>query len=193
MPWLDPSALRAMLAARPVERVAIEPPLRAAAVALVLAPLAERQPALLFIKRAEHPLDPWSGQIALPGGRHDHVDPDLLATAVRETEEETGLQLSSADLVGELDDLSPVSPHLPPLVVRPFVFSIPAAPPVRMSSEVALHIWAPLDALAGHLTRETVHVRGLALDVAGYRIGPHFIWGMTERIVTPFLTLERHS
>jgi 8-oxo-dGTP pyrophosphatase MutT (NUDIX family) len=189
---LDPSALRALLAVRPPERVVIAPPLRAAAVALVLAPLDDRRPAMLFIKRAEHPLDPWSGQIALPGGRHDAADPDLLATAVRETEEETGLRLSSSDLVGELDDLSPVSPHLPPLVVRPFVFSIPAVPPLRLSNEVALHLWVPLDALRGHRTHETVHVQARTLDVPGYRVGPHFIWGMTERIITPFLTLERH-
>jgi 8-oxo-dGTP pyrophosphatase MutT (NUDIX family) len=191
-PWLDPSALRAMLAVRPAERVLIAPPLRAAAVALVLAPLGDRQPAMLFIKRAEHPLDPWSGQIALPGGRHDPADPDLFATAVRETEEETGLRLSSSDLVGELDDLSPVSPHLPPLVVRPFVFSIPAVTPLRLSSEVALHLWVPLDALRGHRTQETVQVQARMLDVPGYRVGPHFIWGMTERIITPFLMLERH-
>ncbi len=188
--WLDPSALRAVLAARPIERARIEPPLKAAAVALVLAPLADGRPAILFIKRAEHPRDPWSGQIALPGGRHDDRDPDLLATAVRETEEETGLRLSSADLVGELDDLRPVSPHLPPLVVRPFVFSIPAAPPFRLSSEVALHLWVPFEALRGHRTDETVQIRGLPLEVFGYRIGPHFIWGMTERIITPFLSLH---
>lgn len=189
---LDPSTLRALLASRPARRVPIEPPLRAAAVALVLAPTPDGRPALLFIKRAEHPLDPWSGQMALPGGRHDRADPDLLATAMRETGEETGLALSPASLVGELDDLSPVSPHLPPLVVRPFVFSIPAAPPLHLSREVALHLWVPLDALRGHRTQETVQVKGLSLDVPGYRIGPHFIWGMTERIITPFLTLERH-
>jgi 8-oxo-dGTP pyrophosphatase MutT (NUDIX family) len=162
-------------------------------VALVLAPLEDRRPAVLFIKRAEHPQDPWSGQIALPGGRRDETDPDLLATAVRETEEETGLRLSSADLVGELDDLRPVSPHLPPLVVRPFVFSIPTVPPARPSSEVALHLWVPLDALRGHRTQETVQVKGLSLDVPGYRVGPHFIWGMTERIITPFLSLGRQG
>jgi 8-oxo-dGTP pyrophosphatase MutT (NUDIX family) len=190
--WLDPSALRAVLAARPPERARIEPPLRAAAVALVLAPL-DGQPALLFIKRADDPRDPWSGQIALPGGRHDATDPDLLATAMRETEEETGLRLSPADRVGELDDLRPVSPHLPPLVVRPFVFSIPAAPPVRLSREVALHLWVPVESLGGHRTEETVQIRGLSLQMPGYRIGPHFIWGMTERIITPFLSLVRHS
>jgi len=193
MNWLDTAALRALLAERTPGRVRIEPPLRAAAVALVLAPNAEERAALLFIKRAEHPKDPWSGQMALPGGRHDVTDPDLLATAVRETEEETGLQLAPDALVGELDDLRPVSPHLPPLVVRPFVFAIPRVPALHLSNEVALSLWVPIDQLRNLRARERVHVRGLSLDVPGYRVGPHFIWGMTERIVTPFLALDRHD
>jgi 8-oxo-dGTP pyrophosphatase MutT (NUDIX family) len=193
MNWLDTAPLRALLAARTPERVTIEPPLRAAAVALVLAPDADGRAALLFIKRAEHPKDPWSGQMALPGGRHDATDPDLLATAVRETAEETGLQLAPDALLGELDDLRPVSPHLPPLVVRPFVFAIPRMPALRLSREVALSLWVPIDQLCNLRAQERVHVRGLSLDVPGYRVGPHFIWGMTERIVTPFLALDRHD
>jgi len=191
MNWLDTPTLRAALAARAPERAVIEPPLRAAAVALILAPDAKGRAALLFIKRAEHPKDPWSGQMALPGGRRDDADADLFATAVRETEEETGIVLDTGALIGELDDLRPVSPHLPPLVVRPFVFSIPVAPPLRPSSEVALSIWVPIDELRGRRANEIVQIRGLALDVSGYRVGAHFIWGMTERIITPFLTLGR--
>jgi len=181
-----------MLSARAPERAVIEPPLRAAAVALIVAPDSEGHAALLFIKRAEHPRDPWSGQMALPGGRRDDTDADLFTTAVRETEEETGIVLAAGALVGELDDLRPVSPHLPPLVVRPFVFAIRAAPPLRPSGEVALSLWVPIDELRSRRTNEIVQIRGLSLDVPGYRIGAHFIWGMTERIITPFLTLDLH-
>jgi 8-oxo-dGTP pyrophosphatase MutT (NUDIX family) len=193
MNWLDTATLRASLAARAPERVLIEPPLRAAAVALVLAPDADARRALLFIKRAEHPHDPWSGQMALPGGRRDDADPDLLATAIRETEEETGLALGPGFLIGELDDLRPVSPHLPPLVVRPFVFAIAGMPPLRLSGEVALSLWVPIETLQRGYTHETVQVRAGSLRMPGYRVGPHFIWGMTERIVTPFLALDRQG
>jgi len=184
----DPHHLRTLLANRAPRRVPIVPPLREAAVALVLVPHGDDF-ALLFIKRAEHPLDPWSGQIALPGGRRDAQDPDLLATAIRETDEETAIVLSTETSVGDLDDLSPVSPHLPPLVVRPFVFALPATPTVRLSAEVADHLWVPLPHLIDHLETERVTIRDRALEVPGYRVGPHFIWGMTERIVTPFLHL----
>lgn len=169
-------------------RVAITPPLRGAAVALVLAPTPDDEPALLLIKRAEHPGDPWSGQMALPGGRHDSDDSDLLATAIRETEEETGIELRAEQVLGELDDLSPVSPHLPPLVVRPFVFALTGQPDVRLSSEATLHLWVPLATLAQTKTEETVVVAGgRELTVPGFRIGPHFVWGMTERIIAPLV------
>ena len=189
MSRIDPDRLRRVLGARSPRRVPIVPPLREAAVALVLVPDGDRDVALLFIKRAEHPLDPWSGQIALPGGRRELGDPDLLATAVRETAEETSVELAAASLVGELDDLSPVSPHLPPLVVRPFVFALPAVPTIHLSPEVADYLWVPRRHLIDQLREESVTVRDRTLLVPGYRTGPHFIWGMTERIVTPFLQL----
>ena len=188
---LDLNELRAAFEARLPTRVLIVPPLREAAVALVLVPVDGGDVALLFIKRAEYPEDPWSGQIALPGGRRDRADPDLLATAIRETGEETGIQLERHHVIGELDDLSPVSPHLPPIVVRPFVFALPSAPETRLSHEVTESLWVPRRQLLERRTEERVTARDLTLVMPGYRVGPHFIWGMTERIVTPFLQLTR--
>jgi 8-oxo-dGTP pyrophosphatase MutT (NUDIX family) len=185
---LDLRRLLAVAHRDPAKRVAIAPPLRGAAVALVLAPTPDDEPALLLLKRAEHPGDPWSGQMALPGGRHDSTDADLLATAIRETAEETGIALTAEQVLDELDDLSPVSPHLPPLVVRPFVFGLAEPPEVRLSSEATLHLWVPLASLARGRTEETVTVAGgRQLTVPGFRIGPHLIWGMTERIIAPLV------
>src|SRR3989442_8572178 len=93
-----------------------------AAVALILLEGAGLE--ALFIRRAERADDPWSGQIALPGGRRGPHDADLAATAIRETNEETGVDLSSAERLGVLDDLYPRTPTLPPVVVRPFVFAL---------------------------------------------------------------------
>ncbi len=159
-----------------------------AAVALVLVPGSEG-PELLLIKRTERDDDPWSGQMAMPGGRRDEEDHDLLQTAIRETREETSVDLGEAEVLGELDDLSPSSPHLPPIMVRPFVFALPSRPSVSISDEVALHLWVPLVRLPASRALEEIVIREFRLTASGYRLGPHFVWGMTERIVTPFLDM----
>ena len=186
-------AIRDRLSASSPREVPITPDLREAAVVLVLVPPEDAGLRALFIKRAEHPGDPWSGQMAFPGGRRDPTDATLLATATREAREETGLDLSPADHLGQLNDLSPVSQHLPQIVVRPFVFGLSTMPTVHSSPEVALHLWAGLDELRESRVTETVHVRGQDLVVPGYRVGAHLIWGMTERILTPFMELLRRS
>ena len=160
-----------------------------AAVALALAPGLDGDLDLLLIKRAARSDDPWSGQMALPGGRRERHDRDLLDTARRETREETAIDLGAAQLLGELDDLSPSTPHLPPVLVRPYVFSLEDRPAVTPSDEVALHLWVACKRLATTLATEEIEVRGRPLVVRGYRIGPHLVWGMTERILTPFLRL----
>ena len=75
-----------------------------AAVAVVLGPTPEGLQ-LLFIERAQHPDDPWSGHIAFPGGRIEADDPSPRAAAERETLEEVGLDLSNAEYWGRVDDL----------------------------------------------------------------------------------------
>jgi 8-oxo-dGTP pyrophosphatase MutT (NUDIX family) len=160
-----------------------------AAVALILI---ERQGLeALFIKRAARVGDPWSGQVALPGGRYEPEDRDLLITAIRETGEETGVDLSRAERLGALDDLYPRTPTLPAVRVRPFVFTIPAAPPLVISDEVERAFWVPLARLAEPAVRRDVKliVRGEPRVFPAYDLGEEVIWGMTERILTPFLTM----
>src|SRR5256885_9555956 len=96
----------------------------------------------LFIHRAVRAGDTWSGQIAFPGGRRDSGDADLLATAIRETGGEVGVDLSGAERLGVLDDLYPRTPVLPPVVVRPFVFALTARPPIVVTSGVQNASWA---------------------------------------------------
>ncbi|MDP6186793.1 MAG: NUDIX domain-containing protein, partial [Pseudomonadales bacterium] len=75
---------------------------------------------LLFIQRANRDGDPWSGQMAFPGGHREAEDPSLLAAAMRETHEEIGVQLHSSHCIGRLNDLI----H-PRLHVAGFVFETP--------------------------------------------------------------------
>jgi 8-oxo-dGTP pyrophosphatase MutT (NUDIX family) len=145
----------------------------------------------LFIKRAERAGDPWSRQVALPGGRHEPEDADLFVTAVRETREETGIDLANAERLGTLDDLYPRTPTLPPVVVRPFVFALADEPAIMPSDEVEHAFWVPLERLVTPGVRRdvTLRVRGVEQVFPAYDLGDEVIWGMTERILTPFLEL----
>src|SRR5947207_6362048 len=121
---------------------------RYAAIALVLRPSDVGEPELLMIKRAEAEQDPWSGHIACPGGRMDPGDRDLEHTAIRETWEETGVDLSRDGVVlGTLDDISPRTPSLPPLIIRPFVAVVKPEITIVESNEVAEVFWVPLAAI----------------------------------------------
>ncbi|KPJ92945.1 MAG: hypothetical protein AMS18_06350 [Gemmatimonas sp. SG8_17] len=161
-----------------------------AAVAIVLSAGGAGGTAVLLIRRAENERDPWSGQMALPGGRREPDDSSLLQTSCRETHEETGVVLLEQTLLGELDDLHPRTPTLPPIVVRPFVFGLKERPAVRTNEEVTLHLWAPLESLRAGATISRVETRGgHSLEVPSYVLGTHVIWGITERILKPIIDL----
>jgi 8-oxo-dGTP pyrophosphatase MutT (NUDIX family) len=151
---------------------------------VILAPA--QDPAVLLLKRAVRAGDRWSGHIGLPGGRRDPGDGDLLATAVRETREETGLRLTPADLLGELDDLGPRAAGAPQIAVRPFVFGLSRRLPVEPCTEVAGHFWFPLGELRAHGVRE-VDVPEMPRKVRAYLFGEHVIWGLTHRILEQLL------
>jgi 8-oxo-dGTP pyrophosphatase MutT (NUDIX family) len=167
-----------------------EEPYWEAAVAMILRELPGRPIEVLFMKRAERDGDPWSGQVSFPGGRRDKGEADLAATVVRETHEETGLDLlTEGELIGPLDELRPRTPMLPPVIVRPYVARLDEDAIMTPSDEVATLFWVPLDVLLDPAnTRKTrVQARGKfwMWHDAIHHDG-HVIWGMTERIIRAF-------
>lgn len=163
---------------------------RRAAVTLLLSPEPEipEQVEALFGLRAEVEGDPWSGHVALPGGREDPGDADLLDTARRELREETTVDLPRSAFVGRLDDLHPQAVHLPSIVVSPFVAWLPERPVVEENYELAGHVWIPLTDLAAparrsSFVRRTPEPREFTtIEYAGA-----IVWGMTLAIVENFL------
>lgn len=157
-----------------------------AAVAVVLVPSPD---AVLLIRRAERTGDPWSGHMALPGGRRGPEDPDLVATAVRETAEEVGLAVLTEHLIGALDDVVPRTPVLPPIAVRPYVFLLPERPTLMLNQEVAAARWVSLDLLLHPETYHSIRVeiRGESRVMPAYSLDNAIVWGMTERVVTSLL------
>ena len=159
-----------------------------ASVALILAGTGTDL-SLCAIRRAEHPLDPWSGHMALPGGRRHRDDGDLAQTARREAKEEIGLDLSASDLLGGLDDVRPRSQALPPILVRPYVFGLSHSPVLSLSAEVAEWVWVSVAALRESHVHADVEAHGTRLRVPAFVIGDNVIWGLTERIVSNFIGL----
>ena len=151
---------------------------------------------LLLIKRAEHESDPWSGHVALPGGREEPFDASLEETAVRETWEETGLDLRrDGRILGVLDELHPRSAPVP-VLVRPYVATVRRDAPLALSEEVAAAFWVPLSTFTAPdaSVESTVIARGAEggaseRRVPSYRHGEYVVWGMTERILRQFITL----
>jgi len=184
--------LRTSLSSRRPVEAEEEPGVRKAAVALIFRAGADGSPELLFIKRAEYPGDPWSGQIAFPGGREEAGDSSLQATATRETREETGIDLTREGMViGVLDDLRPRTVRLPAVIVRPFVAVLERSEPLELSSEVALAFWIPFGTLAHKEAwrEDRVFARGVQINARVFRHEDHVIWGMTERILAQLFEL----
>jgi 8-oxo-dGTP pyrophosphatase MutT (NUDIX family) len=164
-----------------------------AAVALLVRPRASLE--LLLIRRAELHGDPWSGHVALPGGRRAPADDDLFGTACREAQEEVGVPLHRVGtFIGALDEITPGTPLLPPIVIAPFVLAVPpdtrAEPDAR---EVQAAMWVPVDAL-----RATTAIAEVHMNLPdGSRSFPSLIyqdfviWGLTYRVLQQFLEISQ--
>jgi 8-oxo-dGTP pyrophosphatase MutT (NUDIX family) len=188
--------LRRALERRPALTTTRRPEEREAAVALLVRP--REQLEVLLIRRAEHEADPWSGHVALPGGRREERDTDLLETARRETEEEIGIPLARiGELLGLLDEVAPRNPLLPPLVIAPYVLAVPpATEAVPDRREVDAAIWVPLTALRGDdaVSEILIELRDGTRRYPSLVYGDYVIWGLTHRILTQFLELaEAHG
>ena len=147
---------------------------------------------VLFIRRAEAPNDLWSGHIAFPGGRRDPIDETLLATAIRETREEVGMDLSRAELVARLPDVPAFKrTKRGMLVVTPFAFVLREEQTPVPNYEVAGTLWVPLASLAAGEGAGTYAFtwEDKPYDLPCYRIGPdgHVLWGLTHRMVETIL------
>ncbi len=184
------------LAARPGRIVHPDVPVRYAATAATLR-MGAAGPELLLIRRAEVERDPWSGHVAMPGGRMDAGDPDLAATAIRETREETGIDLAAAGrMLGTLDEIHPRTPSLPLIVVRPYVAAVAGDISVTPNREIAGYTWVPF---AAFLDERNWGTAPIAVRTLGTQERPVFryegyqVWGMTEYMLRQLVTRYRQT
>lgn len=138
---------------------------------------------LLLVKRTASTSDPWSGDMAFPGGRRHSQDDDLWETVIREAMEETGIDLRRHSFLGTMDVAkSAVSPELG---VLPFVVLCEDTPEVSLGRELSSYLWVPLEQLRRSRGRGRVH-QG---EVPAYIVGDKVIWGLTYRMLESLLRL----
>lgn len=164
---------------------------RRAAVALLLRPGGDDGPEMLFIERARREGDPWSGHMALPGGRMDPGDETPLRAAERETLEEVGIGLGGAERLGRLDDMQGHRvAGVPSIVVSAFVYHVREPDPIVTNHEVEQAFWFPVSELhdpSRHVDYPRLRLAGQRFP--GIRVGArerHVVWGLTYRFLEVF-------
>jgi len=145
------------------------------------------QTEVLLIRRAVRPDDPWSGQMALPGGHREVQDIDEAATALRELREEVGLE--TTDLEGPPVYMETRSPaNRPDLPVAVFVAVLRSD--VHRSAvpgkEVAEAVWIPLRDLSVPWQTLVPTPRG-PLEVLATGPRSHLVWGFTRKVLADLL------
>ena len=137
---------------------------------------------VLLVRRIQNPKDPWSGQMALPGGKREPKDVDLRATAIRETLEETCIDLHNSRFLGVTSAFQ-TDPR-PNLRILPFITVLNREQNIKLcTSELEMSIWVPVEKIAQ--SRGTTQIsRG---EVPAFILENAVVWGITYRILNDFL------
>jgi 8-oxo-dGTP pyrophosphatase MutT (NUDIX family) len=162
---------------------------RQSAVLLLIYPRAHRD-YIVFMRRTDT-VEHHKGQISLPGGAQEPTDPDITYTALREANEELGIEPDHVEVRGALP---PVYARVSSFIINPIIarlrpgLDVPVFRPNEQ--EVAEVIEVPVDALqneAAHRIEQRTH-DGVTYNVHFYEYGPYTIWGATGRILNEFLS-----
>ena len=137
------------------------------------------EPRVWLIRRPDA-LRSHAGQVALPGGKHDPTDIDLIATALREADEEIGLPVGAVTVLGAGDDLVTSTGY----VITPVVGWL-AAPftPRPNALEVARAFSAPFATFRGEGMLGLVPIASLRDLARAYRVDGELVWGATAQIL----------
>ena len=153
-----------------------------AAVAILVKPK-QNDLEFFLVKRAEVDDDPWSGDMAFPGGKKNPQDQSLVDTAVREVLEETSIDLNKEKVIGFMEPI--YSSVRKSIAVQPIVYRFDYYPQVKLNYELTKFLWAPLSEIIQGKTNATV--KGWEGPV--YMVQGETVWGLTFRMLEKILEL----
>jgi 8-oxo-dGTP pyrophosphatase MutT (NUDIX family) len=148
-----------------------------------------------MIRRATREGDPWSGHMAFPGGRRDPEDLSNFSCALRETEEEIGVDLGQwGTALGELSDVNTGwRKDRPEMLVTPFIFQVTELPELTPNHEVDDVVWVPLHFLLDEANREPLEWewKGQKMETDSYLYASYRIWGLSLMMIDEMMGLLR--
>jgi len=189
---LGPGRLSTVLGERDPTRIPdLVAPRRSAVAAIVRD--ARWGPEILLMRRVDRPGDRWSGHVSFPGGMAEARDADLVATAVRETREEVGLDLDvHATRVGRMDDQVAIAHgRTLPMAITPYVFAVNGDPTLTLGPEAREVFWLPMAAvMSGAIDGVRPYkMAGVEHKLPAWLVGEHVVWGLTHRMITRLLEI----
>ena len=161
--------------------------------------LAEKNQSLHFLmmQRASHEGDPWSGQMAFPGGKQDPEDANITITAEREAFEELAIENSAITRIGRLSDIlaRPYRAMKKPMVVSPIIFKAEHIFTPKGNAEVADWLWLPVSHFQDIKKRQnmTINKAGLEHQLPCYDIQGKRVWGLSLLMIDELIRALENS
>jgi len=139
---------------------------------------------ILFVKRTVTSNDPWSGQTAFPGGKRSLEDKDLKHTVIRETWEETNINLlNGCTFLGSLAPIKSI--QKPSIQILPFVVLQLEEQPIKLNHELTNFFWVPLT----KLTKTNGTKKYKSKDYPAYILENNVVWGITYQITNYLVSM----
>ena len=143
----------------------------------------------LLIRRATHPLDPWSGHFSFPGGRKEEKDSSLLETCIRETVEEVGILLTPGTMQTQLP-VTPAGRNVQnPIWVQPFIFVLQNRPAIILNPEEVQSVyWLNSGNFQDKKLHREVELQPGRLFPA-FPLEDYYLWGFTYKLLKLILNV----
>ncbi|MHB8545850.1 MAG: NUDIX hydrolase [Nitrosotalea sp.] len=137
------------------------------------------EPMVLMTERSKT-MNHHAGEISFPGGTWEQKDGDLLGTAIRETREELGLEISKSMIIGQL---KPVTTLNSGFKIIPFITILDELPKILTSSEIASILRIPLLPLLKTIENDKDPMHQSIMEMYAFKFNNHLIWGASARML----------